>query len=264
MNRSPEQLRRARTIAADYDLHMAGHLAPTAIELADALRDRAFVFLDGERMRRALEAACPLDDLRAFTDSWERLEPDQFMADGGRYRRRRHATLAAARGQPAVPQPHQPHFQSVAYNALNGGIERWFAPIEEAVVGGATMRGLLQFGGAIADALFPAPAAWHVELHQFRIEARADALGQPTPEGLHRDGVDFVMVVMVQRTNIERGVTRIHGSDRAPVGSFTLEQPFDAALLDDHRVFHAVTPVEPLDPRLPAHRDVLVATWRAR
>jgi hypothetical protein len=36
----------------------------------------------------------------------------------------------------------------------------------------------------------------------------------------------------------------------------------DAALLDDHRVFHGVTPVAPLDPARPAHRDVLVLTWR--
>ena len=39
-------------------------------------------------------------------------------------------------------------------------------------------------------------------------------------------------------------------------------QPFDAALVDDARVYHGVTPVQPLDPALPAHRDVLVVTFR--
>lgn len=254
----------APTIAADYAPHMDGDEALGAQELAHAIREGAFLFVDGGRFQRALEAGGPLHDLDAFTRSWNRLETDQFMADGGRYRRRRHATLAAARGAAAVRLPHQPHYQSRAYNALNGGIERWFAPVEEAVVQGATMTRVLALGGAIADALFPLPPAWHIELHQFRIEARVGALGQPTPEGLHRDGVDFVMVLMVERNNIERGVTRIHGADRAPLGGFTLERPFDAALLDDHRVFHAVTAVEPIDPVLPAHRDVLVATWRAR
>ena len=36
------------------------------------------------------------------------------------------------------------------------------------------------------------------------------------------------------------------------------------SLVDDARVFHGVTAVQPLDPAKPAHRDVLVATWRAR
>ena len=49
---------------------------------------------------------------------------------------------------------------------------------------------------------------------------------------------------------------------KRPLGSFTLAAPFDAALVDDSRVYHGVTPVEPLDPALPAHRDVLVVTFR--
>jgi len=38
--------------------------------------------------------------------------------------------------------------------------------------------------------------------------------------------------------------------------------PLDSALLDDSRVYHGVTPVMRLDPRLPAYRDVLVVTFR--
>jgi hypothetical protein len=47
------------------------------------------------------------------------------------------------------------------------------------------------------------------------------------------------------------------------LGSFTLTQPFDAALVEDRRVMHGVTPVTPIDPTLPAYRDVLVVTFRA-
>ena len=32
--------------------------------------------------------------------------------------------------------------------------------------------------------------------------------------------------------------------------------------MDDDRVFHGVTPVEPIDPAEPAFRDVLVVTFR--
>jgi hypothetical protein len=47
-----------------------------------------------------------------------------------------------------------------------------------------------------------------------------------------------------------------------PLGSFTLTEPLDAALVDDDRVFHGVTPLLPHDPARSAYRDVLVVTFR--
>ena len=84
----------------------------------------------------------------------------------------------------------------------------------------------------------------------------------PTPEGLHRDGVDFVLVLLVNRENIASGTTSIHGLDGRERGRFTLTLPFDAALVDDARVAHGVTPVQAIDPARPAYRDVLVITFK--
>jgi len=106
------------------------------------------------------------------------------------------------------------------------------------------------------------PTAWHIELHQFRIEARPGEVGQPTPEGMHRDGVDWVLVLMVRRENIASGETTIYDLVKRPLGSFTLTAPLDSALVDDSRVYHGVTAVTAIDPQLPAYRDVLVVTFR--
>ena len=105
-------------------------------------------------------------------------------------------------------------------------------------------------------------AAWHVEMHQFRIEARSAETGRPTPEGMHKDGVDYVLVLLINRRNIASGVTTIHGDGGRMLGQFTLTAPFDAAIVDDQRVAHGVTPVQPLDPAEPAYRDVLVVTFK--
>ena len=99
-----------------------------------------------------------------------------------------------------------------------------------------------------------------MEVHQFRIEARSDEPGQPTPEGVHRDGVDFVLVLLIERRNVASGTTTVYDRDRRELGSFTLTDTFDAALVDDTRVYHGVTPVIPLDAAQPAYRDVLVVT----
>ena len=224
-----------------------------------ALRDRGYAFVQAPAMAESLRAA-GLSDWDGFARTWDDLGLDTYMADGGRYRKRRHAAFhATAAGW--ARKPAQPHYQSRDFNALNGGVARWFDPMEAAVAEGPAFGAIMRLCTRLFDGLTPAPA-WHVEAHQFRIEAKAGAAGKPTPEGMHQDGVDWVLVLMVARRNIRSGTTSIHGLDRRLLGSFTLEHPMDAALVDDHRVFHGVTAVEPLDPAQPAHRDVFVLTFR--
>jgi hypothetical protein len=229
---------------------------------AERLRQLGFTFLRAPATRQWLQGCGKLDDWAAFAASWNDMPLDEYMADGGRYRRRRHAVFAARRGEAAITrQPHQPHFQATDHNPLNGGIDRWFEPVAAAVASGASLRTILAACRGLFDSLTPA-AAWQIEIHQFRIEAGPGQVGQPTPEGLHRDGVDWVLVLMIGRHNIASGTTTIHGSDKAELGSFTLTEPLDAAMVDDNRVMHGVTAIHPIDPDRPAHRDVLVVTFK--
>ncbi|MHB8912574.1 MAG: 2OG-Fe dioxygenase family protein [Lysobacter sp.] len=213
-------------------------------------------------MRALLEQHHPLDDWAQFAASWNTLGADTYLASRGRQRRRRHAMFTAPVDGPIEREPHQPHYQSLQYNPLQGDIERWFEPVLPAIAESNSLRAILEFSRAFFTALVPAIAAWRIELHQFRIEARVDEPGEPTPEGVHRDGVDYVLVLLVDRHNIAQGTTTIHTEDGRELGHFTLTAPLDAALVDDARVFHGVTAVTPLDPTKPAHRDVLVLTFR--
>jgi len=234
-------------------------LAP-AVSLQSAIAGEGFAFLSAAATRPLLLASGPLSDWDAFRASWNDLALDTYMADGGRYRRRRHAVFAIDEDGMSR-QPHQPHYQSLDYNTLNGGIARWFEPVTTG--DGPTLRTILGFCHRLFGSLAPASMAWHVEVHQFRIEARNGEAGQPTPEGMHRDGVDYVLVLLVSRRNIASGTTSIHGREGERLGEFTLTQPLDAALLDDSRVSHGVTAVHPIDPTRPAYRDVLVVTFAA-
>lgn len=231
-----------------------------SIALRDALTSQGYSFVDGHTMRGLFEAIGGLDDWAQFAASWNNLPLDEYMADGGRYRRRRHAVFHASHAG-LTRQPHQPHYQSLEYNPLHGGIARRFEPVDDVVAGGASLQTILAFCHRLFDSL-SGPASWRVEVHQFRIEARREQAGLPTPEGLHRDGVDWVLVLLVNRRNIARGTTAVHALDGRPLGRFTLTNPFDAALVDDRRVAHGVTAVEPIDSGKPAYRDVLVATFR--
>ena len=236
-----------------------GAFAAAAPELAA----HGYAFLRAPDAAAAL-AASGLADWEGFAASWEKLGPDRYMADGGRYRSRRFAAFAVAGGSVAR-KPHQPHYQSRDYNALNGGIERWFDPVTDAIAAHPATQTILRATDALFTGLTPPeqrPRAWHVEMHQFRIEASAAAEGRPTPEGMHRDGVDWVLVMLVRRQNVASGVTTIADGAGTALGSFTLAAPMDSALVDDRRVQHGVTAIHPIDPARPAWRDVLVLTFR--
>jgi len=179
------------------------------------------------------------------------------MADGGRYRRRRHAVLALTDGEVRTLPP-RPHYQSRDYNSLNGGIERWFAQVQPEVLGSETFRTLLAL---CRDVFALADVPCEIEVHQFRIEA-GETPGYPTPEGMHRDGVDRVGVFLIERYNVEAGSTRIAIDGEKDMTEFTLTNPLDAVFIDDRRVRHGVTPISSLLPGREAHRDVLVLTFR--
>ena len=232
-------------------------------ELCAALRESGYAFVAGADMRRQLEAAGELADWPAFADSWNDLPVDTYMADHGRYRRRRHALYSVdAQGQ-VSRLPAQPHYQALDYNPINGGIERWFEPVRPDLGEGASMLAVLGYCARLFAEVDASPGlAWRVEVHQFRIEAQGDSVGLPTPEGMHRDGVDYVLVLLIRRSNVRSGTTLIGSPDGGFRSSFTLAATFDAALVDDHRVYHGVTPVEAIDPAQPAWRDVLVITLR--
>jgi hypothetical protein len=196
-----------------------------------------------------------------FAASFETLALDTHMGDGGRYRLRRHATFAAEPGDAAIPrQPHRPHRQALVHNHLNGDLDRWFEPILPEAE--AALAPILAFCRTLADGLQPAPAAWNIEAHQFRILGQPDAPGLPTPEGVHRDGVDLVFIQLVGRRNVQGGRTVIQDAEGRMLAEVELADPGQAMVLDDHRIRHGVTPIAPREVGLPATRDVLVVTFR--
>ncbi|RYX96173.1 MAG: hypothetical protein EOO28_09060 [Comamonadaceae bacterium] len=203
----------------------------------------------------------------ALVPSWNRLETDAHLKDGGNYRKRRHSCfvqdVGRDIGQDRLTQtPHRAHWQPVDYNALHGGFERWFEPVEAAVAGAPAWTALLSGLGHLFAKVQPT-AQWFIEAHQFRIDT-AGGVGRPTPEGAHRDGVDFVVVILVGREGVKGGETRVFDANGPHGMRFLMEQPLTTLLLDDARVIHETTPIQPAsadDPQ--GHRDTLVLTYRA-
>jgi hypothetical protein len=221
------------------------------------LRERGYAVLSREGLCALVGAsATALDALR---ESWGELPPDSHLRDGGRYRSRRHSCFVVE-GESVTQVPHRAHWQPVEYNALHGGIERWFEPMTAPVVSQPVWPRLLRGLAACCSALKGAQP-WYVEAHQFRIDT-TNGIGRPTPEGAHRDGVDFVAVLLVERQGIKGGETRVFEAQGPHGTRFTLTEPWSALLLDDERVIHESTPIQPLGDL--GYRDTLVLTFRAK
>lgn len=224
--------------------------------LVDAVRLHGYALLRPSDV--ATLAGCTPDELNALVPSWDRLETDNYLKDGGRYRRRRHSCFID-HGDGIEQTRHRAHWQPVEYNALHGGMHRLFEPVEPGTVALPAWRKLLRALGAVCSQVRGA-RTWYVEAHQFRIDT-ADGIGRPTPEGAHRDGVDFVAVLLVGRVSIKGGETRVFEANGPDGKRFTMTEPWTLMLVDDAAVIHESTPIMPLGAH--GHRDTLVLTWRA-
>jgi hypothetical protein len=225
-------------------------------ELPALLRSQGYAVLDAQGVCEL--TGCALGELLALAPSWNDLPADAYLKDGGRYRRRRHSSFVV--DAPAVTQaPHRAHWQPLEYNALHGGMERWFEPVQAAVVQAPAWTKLLRALAQVSSQL-RGSQSWYVEAHQFRIDT-AGGIGRPTPEGAHRDGVDLVAVFLVSRESVKGGETRVFQADGPAGQRFTLSEPWSVLLLDDERVVHETTPIQPVGAQ--GHRDTLVLTFRA-
>lgn len=230
----------------------------TLQSLQDDMQAHGYALLPPAEVLRL--TACTRAELDALLPSWDDLPPDEYLKDGGRYRHRRHASYRCEGGV-LEDVPHRAHWQSLDYNALHGGMLRWFAPVLDATRAQPAWNRVITSIAGICDQV-RGPHRWSVEAHQFRIDT-SDGIGRPTPEGAHRDGVDFVAVFLLARHRIKGGETRVFEADGPNGLRFTLEAPWSLMLLDDPRVIHESTPIQPADEGVTGHRDTLVLTYRA-
>lgn len=199
----------------------------------------------------------------ALAAEWNQLELDNYLK-GARFRERRYGCYCYVPAKRSIRLlPHQPYYQSERANAYAGGIHRIVAPLAESSVHNPLLNALIEFNYS----QFPVPAeldrdAWEVACHQFRIIARADEAGQPTPEGIHRDEIDFGAIHLLSRSNAEGGYSQVYDNDRVLVAEFCLDAPMDTMFWADRDVLHSVTPITVRDPDRPAIRDILILGYK--
>ena len=153
----------------------------------------------------------------------------------------------------------QRFFQSEEINSYNGGIQREFQAIDKRLI---ESRILQKMGEEQASMMGLKDMPMRVNVHQMQIVAiGADASCQATPEGIHRDGHDYVSIVFWRRENVRGGISRVYNESLECKAEFELDEAGEAILINDRIGYHEVTSFDAIDPNKAAFREVFVFDW---
>jgi hypothetical protein len=193
--------------------------------------------------------------------SYDDCPVDEYMGNGTRYKRFAQYRLhwSEATGWQFERLEHRDYTTFKKFNSVAGGVRRKYEPIT------VDFTPLIRAG---AEA-FPLDTSedWQINVHQNRTRADGGRPGPLTPEGVHHDGHEFVMIAVLRRNNVAGGETRLWTAKDAdePFWTGTIE-PGQAVLLDDRAIAHDVTDVLSADGT-PGHRDIVIVAfsrWREK
>jgi hypothetical protein len=191
-------------------------------------------------------------NVEQFVSSFDRLPADPYLKGNYRFRRLSHFRLS---GDRLITLPHRRLFQSKAYNPLLGDVVREYEELEDELIQQEDFQTIIweffQYCQLCSDSN-------EVAVHQIRTTASSQKLGNPAPEGIHRDGVDLVGIFSVHRHGVSGAETHLYQSKRGkPVFSKVLH-PGEFLIFRDNQYFHYTSPIKTTEDA--GVRDVFVLT----
>lgn len=195
-------------------------------------------------------AAVNVDNLKHFYND---LPVDPYIKDNYRFRRLSHFRVS---DEGLIKLPHRALFQSKQYNPLLGNVVREFAELDDELIKLEDFqRIILEF----FEFCKICSTYKEVAVHQIRTVAYPEKMGNPAPEGIHRDGVDMIAIFSVNRERIEGGETHLYKSKSdSPIFTKILN-PGEMVVFSDRNLFHFTTAIKAITAEIGA-RDVFVLT----
>ncbi len=231
----------------------------TKRNLRAELTAKKYSFISGNEFAIAPELQ---SDYESFREDWEHLELDKHLKNGAKFRYRRfNYFYYHPKQQDLHLLPFEAFFQPLEDNNYAGGINREFAPLRETTAKNRFMQELIKFSfwqtpESKDEKLIDEP--WKVEVHQVRVVASENENGEPTPEGIHRDGGESGFVYLINRQNASNAVSSVYTNDRKIITRFTLSNPMDTMMFLDPHLLHSVSALTSKDSAHLAIRDVFL------
>ncbi|RPG96686.1 MAG: hypothetical protein CBD25_001140 [Candidatus Pelagibacter sp. TMED165] len=196
---------------------------------------------------------------REALNSFKKLPADIYEKSKGyffRFRKYSRIVIENAKGKKKIDfVKNNFFFQEKKRNRYAGGKKRIFKEIDQKVLKYFVSLFLNQF-----QHLFLGKKKIEVGFHQLRIKCSKDFVGYPVPEGWHKDGFDFVIIINFNSENVEGGITRIKENliNKDAYSSFLNKG--DYILLNDKKYYHYTDPINVSKKAKSGNRDTLVIT----
>jgi hypothetical protein len=189
----------------------------------------------------------------AFDPYFENLPLDPYIQ--GKFRLRRFSRF---QGPPENFRrlAHKYFEQSATVNKLAGGVKRDFAELEDQIVALPDFQMLV---ARFVDFSKIDPETTEIGVHQIRIVAAPNMVGEPAPEGIHQDGFDFVGIFCIKRNNLIGAETHLYEHPANPPIFAKELQPGEFVLVNDRRLYHFTSGIRPAGSGN-GIRDVFVMT----
>lgn len=227
-----------------------------AAEIHESVRQSGYRTVDAASFILSLKCQESFD---RFSDCWNSLVADEYLPKSYGTRSRRHGRFSYDPNDSSLRLlPSTSYYQSPNVNALMGGINRTFAPLEDGAVQSEFFRALLSYN--VASLQLSPRCGWIINVHFIRIPCTSTQAGYPCPEGVHRDGFDLISIHLINKTNIKGALTTIFDASGNPLIGVTLQHPLDSIYAADSRVMHYTDPFfsEGTDE---GHRDMLLLSY---
>ncbi len=172
-----------------------------------------------------------------FKQFFNNLPVDPYLEGNYRFRRLSHFQIS---GDRLVKLPHRRLFQSKEYNPILGDVVREYEELEDGLIE------LKDFQKVIWEFFqFCQLCTEHneVAVHQIRTTATSQQIGNPAPEGIHRDGVDLVGIFSCNREGIEGGETHLYKERNGCPAISKVLHPGEFLVFRDDQYFHYTSPV---------------------
>ncbi len=173
---------------------------------------------------------CNLNILR-LQNLFSDIPQDPYIPQGYRYK-----SLARCRlnGTKIEKQPHIPLFQDQYTNPVNGGIARSYQEISNIDY---ASEAIMLFAQA-----FGIDFSYEILVQAQRTKCSEGNIGITTPEGFHRDGIEFLAILCVSKYNIIGSETQLINSHGSIVFKHTLS-PGEILLINDTKMLHYTSPI---------------------
>ncbi len=192
-------------------------------------------------------------NLDRLADSFDNLSSDPYLKEKYRFRALSRFQVIDNR---LVKLPHALFFQSEKYNPLLGNVIREYSEIENELI---QLKDFQKIVGEFHEFCKLCSTHNEIAVHQIRTITSAQQIGQPAPEGIHRDGVDLVGIFCINRDQIEGGITSLYKSKNdSPVLSKILN-PGEFLVFNDNQFFHYTSAITAMASQS-GIRDVFVLT----